>query len=702
MANGFVTEQMTSDYGPYYTLYGAQAIQLDVGINATIDFPATCIGDTALAGGRLYNMHAPPIRVVAPAGVSLPFYLAHGFLDSLTSGFLLSEDASLGFEAGFSPVASGSVSTQIRLFDETTAELVGIITLNGEGEGLGLEPEVSGVDLVNDLFSAGDTLVVRTMESASTSIDSVLLHYRAGGETRYRAKHLEKLGTAWQGRLGLAFANGRGLDCYLAAYNGRAVEWWNAPDEPLRFKSFIREYPVPLPAVGGRFQMYSVPFVLVDTSVEGVFGDDLGPPSESEWRMFFYDRSIRQYVEATDPGAVSLSRGTGFWLVSRTDRRLDVEPAGAFSSPHDHPFQMRLLPGWNLIGSPFVFAVSWDSVTVDGIAYDDAVNAGLVSGPVLWRDDAYVTAGVEHMEPWRGYWVMNMSEPPRDVLLSVPAVEAPPMSKALVASGEQEWRLSIKARCGDELVDEACLGAAPSADDLWDSQDVPEPPMSPGGGIAAYFPHMEWQRRAGHYTSDIRRAATGKSGPVNQVWALDVACDSDPQNGAENATLEFLSNGALPIGTKVHLVDRLLGRNLELGNQSSYRFLLSTRSFVSGEAEARFAVLLGSEDFIDRRVNELIVLPERSSLFSNYPNPFNPTTVIRCELAQAGVVSLRIYDLRGSLVKNLYSGYAVPGGYEFTWSGGDERGGRVASGVYVFRLQTDWGYTEARRMVLVR
>ena len=50
----------------------------------------------------------------------------------------------------------------------------------------------------------------------------------------------------------------------------------------------------------------------------------------------------------------------------------------------------------------------------------------------------------------------------------------------------------------------------------------------------------------------------------------------------------------------------------------------------------------------------------------------------------------------------LFSGQGEPGGFELAWPGVDERGQRVASGVYFCRLQTSWGYTETRKLVLVQ
>ncbi len=94
-------------------------------------------------------------------------------------------------------------------------------------------------------------------------------------------------------------------------------------------------------------------------------------------------------------------------------------------------------------------------------------------------------------------------------------------------------------------------------------------------------------------------------------------------------------------------------------------------------------------------------LPKVVGLDQNYPNPFNPTTKIRFSLPRSGNVSLKIFDLRGRLVKTLVDGALIAGRHEETWYGDDTVGRSVASGVYLYLLQTEQE-TRVRKMVVVR
>lgn len=95
------------------------------------------------------------------------------------------------------------------------------------------------------------------------------------------------------------------------------------------------------------------------------------------------------------------------------------------------------------------------------------------------------------------------------------------------------------------------------------------------------------------------------------------------------------------------------------------------------------------------------VLPSRSTLLANVPNPFNPATELRFALAQEGPVQLAIYDAAGRLVRRIDLGRQPMGEGHVTWTGVDDAGRPVGSGVYLVRLNTSDG-VDTRRILLVK
>ncbi len=94
-------------------------------------------------------------------------------------------------------------------------------------------------------------------------------------------------------------------------------------------------------------------------------------------------------------------------------------------------------------------------------------------------------------------------------------------------------------------------------------------------------------------------------------------------------------------------------------------------------------------------------LPESFQLGQNYPNPFNPTTRIDYELTVPGEVRLDVFNVLGQKIRTLVRGNLPPGNYSATWDSNDQLGRPVASGVYIYRLQTGRA-VEAKKMILLR
>src|SRR3989339_631261 len=80
-------------------------------------------------------------------------------------------------------------------------------------------------------------------------------------------------------------------------------------------------------------------------------------------------------------------------------------------------------------------------------------------------------------------------------------------------------------------------------------------------------------------------------------------------------------------------------------------------------------------------------IPTEFALSQNYPNPFNPTTTIKFSVAQDAKVNLVVYDMLGQRVRTLVDGIQEAGFYTVRWDGSNDFGSKVASGIYIYRLQ---------------
>jgi PKD repeat protein len=89
-------------------------------------------------------------------------------------------------------------------------------------------------------------------------------------------------------------------------------------------------------------------------------------------------------------------------------------------------------------------------------------------------------------------------------------------------------------------------------------------------------------------------------------------------------------------------------------------------------------------------------VPERFNLYNNYPNPFNPRTMISFDVAESRHVSVKVYDIQGKEVEILVNQNLTPGKYNV-----DFNGENLASGIYFYSLETENVY-QVKKMVMIK
>ncbi len=93
--------------------------------------------------------------------------------------------------------------------------------------------------------------------------------------------------------------------------------------------------------------------------------------------------------------------------------------------------------------------------------------------------------------------------------------------------------------------------------------------------------------------------------------------------------------------------------------------------------------------------------PASFELAQNFPNPFNPETTISFRMERPAFAELEIYNLKGERIRTLVSTSLPAGTHVVRWNGTDDRGTRLASGVYTYRLKAG-EVVKARTMLLLK
>ena len=119
--------------------------------------------------------------------------------------------------------------------------------------------------------------------------------------------------------------------------------------------------------------------------------------------------------------------------------------------------------------------------------------------------------------------------------------------------------------------------------------------------------------------------------------------------------------------------------------QVSYEFIDKHNSVISS----------GSTDY------ELKPIPDRFALQDNYPNPFNPSTTIRYDIATSAFVDIVIYDITGREIARPVSKQQNPGYHQTIWNGANQKGEMQAAGIYFYQIQTK-GFVQTKKMLLLK
>lgn len=508
---------------------------------------------------------------------------------------------------------------------------------------------------------------------------------------------------------------------------GRGVEYWieietatrtltdppvDPSDRPHSIPVVVENLTEPSRRSGGQYRLLSFPLKMRGT-IAGSLQDELGGPDATKWRMFAYVPNDAGYIELPNADAelTSIEQGRAYWLITRNDHQIGTGDDLGETARTDRPYEITLEPGYSLIGNPFNFPVEWNSAMVGTVSVTEAPFDTVLQRPVGWVPGSYLY-DVLVLEPFEGYWVKNRGTTP--LVLEIPAIEA--SRERLVAlsrpakDGDVEdidawrsWRIGVRVSSTGVEDRGGLLGVQEDATSTWDHNDREMPPMHPGRFVALYFPREQGGTLAGPLAHDIRGdyEVLESDRAWGHAWHFDVAKSFADGTAGDEVRLEFSGIDGVSDEAEVRLVDRRLERLVDLRQEDLYTFYLGERSFIVSEDDARFVLLVGSEEFIAQAGSPLARVPTKTALHQNIPNPFNPSTIIRYDIAARGWVRVRVYDVSGALVRVLEDREREPGVYAIGWNGDTEHGGRAASGVYFYRL-TAPGFSQTRKMVLLK
>lgn len=417
---------------------------------------------------------------------------------------------------------------------------------------------------------------------------------------------------------------------------------------------------IPYSAYGNEvsdYRIVAVPLELAASRVADVF-DELGSMDQRNWRISHFTNNENRELGPTSV----LETGKGYWLIIRENQREITSGRGTVAEVSgDDPFEVQLSQGWNQIGNPYLFNVSWVDV--------QTANPGL--GGLRQYEGTFVDSDI--LDAMEGGFVFASAP----TAISIPVTRNQSVNGRTHTGSRQtynalNWELYLNVRHGKLQNKIAAFGMNESASDGSDSYD----------GLVMPRLFDSW--------IEVRHLSSG--------FSKNHSKDIVPSSKTHTWSFVIESTGSDPVmeltwdkqyftddDVKVYLIDKGNHTIVNMKKSGLYRFRPTK--------ENSFEVAFGPQEFINSELKFNSVV-----MFSPWPNPAEVNDVVNLSFSvpdHAGPVALKIYDMLGRVVWQQVRMWQ-PGLHEVRWTVGNE----VGPGAYV--IEVSRGVSSDKNILILR
>lgn len=441
------------------------------------------------------------------------------------------------------------------------------------------------------------------------------------------------------------------------------------------------------------YRMISVPYNLTNKTPAGLLSN-FGTHAENNvnyvrWRFEQYANG--QYRDYNDISGLNIvTPGAAFFFIVRDGGYpLTVQGQNLVNASTFYTTGIQLQVGWNLVGNPYTLPYPIDSLEYStGAIRQHAFYSG--TGPFSGWDTT--SASVFQIQPWRGIalYVNNAGTLKFPVTgqrtgSASPRVSSLVSNSAIQSENSGNWVLAINAYRSDIQMrcEGMTFGMAQGAQEGDDQYDAYLPPIVGDRNVAVYFKNAD-----GMMMRDIR--------PVKEdgeVWEMKVVTGDEHAN----VKIDWNEKFSLPNPEfEAYIIDKdqKMAHNLKT---------VHSLEINSGNGVRNFHIVIGKKSFILQNNAGVDVTPATMKLYANFPNPFNPETMIRYAVPNASPtysVTLKIYNVLGQEIATLVNEQQPTGYYEVRWNARNQ-----SSGIYFYQLTLSDGQRklqDIKKMVFMK
>lgn len=435
-----------------------------------------------------------------------------------------------------------------------------------------------------------------------------------------------------------------------------------------------------------------------DTAIQGITGGD----NASDAPNFLIFKSGDATADFTAPADVDTDFGDGFGFITYF---YDNTTAGSSELPitldafgqepsSNVTVNLNGTGDFTLVGNPFASNFDLSAISVTGGTiqdnlqfWDASANTGAGSYVAVDRTSNITSA-------WQGFWAESQDDA---TSITFPTSGKTTDSADVSYSKENTNLADVNFTLSSEnTFDKAIrLSFRDDAETGWDVADATK--LIP---LTASYATMGFVGE-----EDLQSVF---SLPLDLQEEYEVQLQENIAGVEGEFTFEWEGIESLPSEWNMTLHDYETGKNINMRHLNAYTFEASANAEAqksavnfSGKASAmkksdttpRFGITVMAETSV---TNEPTEEPKTFTLEQNYPNPFNPVTQIQYSLANAGDVTLEVYNIAGQRVETLVNERKSSGTYRVSWDAAN-----MASGIYYYRLQAG-NQVLTRQMTLIK
>lgn len=420
-------------------------------------------------------------------------------------------------------------------------------------------------------------------------------------------------------------------------------------------RSAVNNVAIPIPddlfgAEIKNYQIISFPYALNKTRVEDIMVSAMKSAyDKTKWRFLQY-QSGENVDFLNGLGASDVAQGQGYWFISKFPVDLSFGEGRSYGNSVDRPFMIRLKKGWNQIGNPFPYDLSWQDVKSanSDLALENLYVFDRTNEAFKESDDLSVFSG--------GF---VFAENDTDLIFPVSLSKQTGRKASVILPSSPDvdgWMLPFIITQGNVINTSSGIGMRTGAGKGKDQFDRVTPPR--------FFKYVEF--------NSIKSELEYK-------LSMDV---SEPRN-AHQWDFELASNSQdlIELKWEPHLISSIKG-HLIMHDK--------TKQVVINMASINKYVTQSGTDFSIYYFEMSMADFSKIELGNAYPNPFNSVTVIpylTTHHESMVDVDLHVYDLSGRIVIQKEINQLNNPGIQFiTWDGTNQFGNSASSGIYIYKI----------------